>query len=406
MSSNCNLPKLLYVGDVPVEKTVAGPIFFYRLLSDYPSDKLQIVESNLKPSCEGYRLQNIIYHQINTGNSRLLNSRFSSLYSTFRIYKSQFKKKNIPLETVIDSFKPDVILTVAHGVSWLFAAHLAKDRGIPLHLVLHDDWIMSRASNILPQAKPWARRLFASVYKQAAYRWCISPEMEEYYYQNYKVHGNVLFPIRSKELSILREPCNISTDNSLRFAYAGSLHVPDYQAALTQLAEILVPLNCHVKVFTSLPDQHLQKMGLIHPGIQIHPFINPESFIDTIRQNADVLFSPVSFRVRDKDNDFETFLSFPSKLADYTSVGLPILIWGDPNSPAVRWAKRYPGVAYTVESKAIEKLKIEVKNLIQDFSLRQKLARKAIKIGHYTFSHERGVKPFYDSLQIELSMKI
>ena len=41
------LPRLLYLGDVPVEASYHGSALIYRLLQHYPVDRLMIIESNL-----------------------------------------------------------------------------------------------------------------------------------------------------------------------------------------------------------------------------------------------------------------------------------------------------------------------------------------------------------------------
>ena len=64
------------------------------------------------------------------------------------------------------------------------------------------------------------------------------------------------------------------------------------------------------------------------------------------REEVDVLFVPMSFDPTDRPN-MET--GFPSKLTDYTSVGVPLLIYGPAYCSAVRWAGNNPGVAEVVD---------------------------------------------------------
>ena len=44
------LPRLLYVGDVPVEASYHGSALIYRLLQRYPVERLRIVEGNIFPA--------------------------------------------------------------------------------------------------------------------------------------------------------------------------------------------------------------------------------------------------------------------------------------------------------------------------------------------------------------------
>lgn len=389
-----NLPKMLYAGDISVDETVGGSVFLYRLLRKYPAEKLLIIESNLCNSSEENRLKNTNYQCFYTGNPRFLHSRIAPFYSAFLIQTAQLRKKR--LQACIGNFRPSVILTVAHGTTWLAASYFAKVHRLPLHLIVHDDWLVSRSSHVLPRLRPWADKIFESIYRQAQFRWCISGDMEEYYFRKYGVHGSVLPPIRSEKLSRISNPVILPKSQCLKFAYAGSLHVPSYRKALVELASVLAPLNCSLNIFTSLQTENLEKLGLLHPIIKFHPFIEPEAFIDTMRQHADVLFLPLAFK--NKENDYETRLSFPSKLADYTAAGLPILIWGDSKSSGVRWASKNVDVAYVVDTPSTSALEMAVKKLIYNPELREKLANRAIEIGFKDFSNDAVTAPFYLSL--------
>ena len=68
-------PKLLYVGDVPVEASYHGSALLHRLLSDYPRDHLTIIETATRSSALR-RLPNVKYIGYPIGKPRLLNTRF------------------------------------------------------------------------------------------------------------------------------------------------------------------------------------------------------------------------------------------------------------------------------------------------------------------------------------------
>ena len=134
-----NLPRLLYIGDVPVESTVAGSALIYRLLQKYPAKKLYIVEGNTSVSQVEKRLAEIKYNVLEVGNQRLINSRLNRWYSSY-LYLTT-KNKTSQLKEVIKTFKPEAILTVAHGFSWLAAAEIARKHRLDLHLIVHDDLV-------------------------------------------------------------------------------------------------------------------------------------------------------------------------------------------------------------------------------------------------------------------------
>ena len=74
-------PRLLYLGDVPVESSYHGSTLLYRLLQGYPADRLTIVEGNLFPARTDRRLPGVTHHTLQVGKSRALNTRFHDSYS-------------------------------------------------------------------------------------------------------------------------------------------------------------------------------------------------------------------------------------------------------------------------------------------------------------------------------------
>ena len=57
------------------------------------------------------------------------------------------------------------------------------------------------------------------------------------------------------------------------------------------------------------------------------------------------------FQCRSRNSDrINMEMAFPSKLADCTATGLPLLIYGPAYCSAVTWARENPGVAEVVET--------------------------------------------------------
>src|SRR2546423_1829810 len=171
------LPRLVYIGDVPVEESFGGSVLLYRLLQNYPADRLRIVQGNLLPSMPKLRLPSVAYEKFNVGTERLLRSRATPIYTAYLHAKSA--KRTGHCERTAKDFGADGILTVAHLFAWETAAALADRMGLPLHLIVHDDW--PNLAPVLPNLKAWLHRRFATVYRNAATRFCISPYMVEEY---------------------------------------------------------------------------------------------------------------------------------------------------------------------------------------------------------------------------------
>lgn len=89
-------------------------------------------------------------------------------------------------------------------------------------------------------------------------------------------------------------------------------------------------------------------------------------------------------------------LAFPSKLADYTAVGLPLLIYGPPFCSAVAWARENPGVSEVSATDLSETLN----RLANDPAWRFNLGKRALEVGRQYFSHEAVSQVFYSSLNL------
>ncbi len=387
------LPRLLYIGDVPVESTVAGSALLYRLLQNYPTDKLYIIESNTLKSNPNKRLPNVTYKTVPLGSRRLLQSRFVEAYTSYIFLTARWRSQQ--LVKVVKTFKPNAILTVAHGLSWLTAAALARRFKVPLHLIIHDD--LPSYIPVVPWLQNAFNRKFGNIYQQAQSRFCVSPYMVESYHKRYGVTGSVIYPSRAADIYEFGCPPkkNNSSSKALVFAYAGSVNSQGQADTLISLASVLEILGGRLIIYSGLTQESANKIGLSHQNIDMRSLIPYKKLVSTLREEADVLFLPMNF---DSDRKSNMQLCFPSKLTDYTATGLPLLVWGPHYCSAVRWAKDNPGVAEVVDQDSLEALVIAVKKLAQDTEYRFNLGQNAIDIGREYFAHARVTEKFYDGL--------
>jgi len=388
-----NLPRLMYIGDVPVESTVAGSALIYRLLQDYPVDRLCIVEGNIATSQINKRLPQVAYNSISVGIKRLLNSRFVFLYTSFLLLTAKWRSHQ--LNNLIKTFKPEAILTVAHGLSWITAAELARKHDLPLHLIVHDEWTSFIA--VIAPLKDRIKKIFGDIYRQANSQLCVSPYMREYYEKHYGIKGTVLYPSRAKDVPEFNTPSESlsKNSNSLVFAYAGSIVSKSYVNCLVNLAKILERKGHSLVIYSQLSQNLIEQLSLDRTNIVIRNPIPSKELIYTLRKEAHILFVPMSFENDERTN---TEMSFPSKLTDYTAIGLPLLIWGPSYCSAVRWAKENPEVAEIIETQDIPNLLNSIRKLTESSEYRHKLANNALTIGYNYFSHSKVIQQFYKSL--------
>lgn len=374
------LPKLLYIGDVPVEESFAGSTLLYRLLSDYPPERLLILESNMQAGETGRRLPGVRYEQFKVGWPRLLRTRFRPTYASLLAATAPWKQSR--LSSLIGQFQPEAVLTVAHGFSWMAARRFAGNR-IPLHMIVHDD--LSVASSVSQWYRSRLVRQFGQTYKAAAECYCISTTMRDAYTSEFDRAGQTMPPSRRDETLTYDSPAG-PRDRPLTFGYAGTLYIPGYRELLVRLIREM-PEDCRCIVYAL--DARSAIPASLHDRVIIRDPVPPNQLNSALRDDVDVLFCPSSF---DSNHRRAVKLNFPSKLVEYTSVGLPLLVWGPPDSSPVRWSDGNGDPALVVRDKTSESLRLAIETL-RDTNMRRNLAERAMEVGRTQFSpsHVRGV---------------
>ena len=381
-----NLPRLLYLSDVPVEATYHGSALMHRLLGGWPAEKLLIIEPGFARSQPSGHLPKVAYRTLPFGIPRLLHSRLADFYGSFVLATAKARRR--ALQNVVGDFQPEAVLTVTHGYSWITAAAYAAERRLPLHVVCHDDWLMG--VRILRVLKLLAGSWFGEYYRQAASRFCVSPFMVEGYERKYGVGATVLYPSRAPDCPEHQEPPARVANQSVRpvFAYAGTINGAGYVRAIRCLADALNRRNGRLLIYGPTSQKAGKSLGLDQPNIEFRGLLKSNELIPRLRDEADVLYVPMSFDDGDRLN---MEVGFPSKLTDYTATGIPLLIHGPAYCSAIRWARENPGVAEIVESEDDPPLADALTRLCRDSSLRWQLGVNALRVGRSCFDHSLAV---------------
>lgn len=388
------LPKILYLSDVPVESTFHGSLLIYRLLADYPPEHLLIVEPTVALSRFDRRLPGVSYSPWRMALPRLFHSRLAESYGSHLLRRAPHRTPEIA--RLAESFQAEAVLTVTHGYSWITAASFALRHHLPLHLICHDDWLPGLQS--FRWMKAQADRTFGRYYRAAASRLCVSPQMADCYERRYGAKGSVLYPSRAKQPSTVSSLPNRSQGVSepLTVAYAGTLNHVGYAKALSSLAAVLDASGGKLVIYGPLTFSQAETFGLNRANIVLRGLVTSVELIARLREEADVLFVPMSFSAADRPN---MEISFPSKLVDYTAAGLPLLINGPAYCSAIRWARENPGVAEVVEMEDSEGLKTALANLQRPEYARQ-LAERSLAVGKKFFSHESATAILYHAITL------
>jgi hypothetical protein len=386
------LPRLAYIGEVPVECTLHSSGLLYRLLQDYPAGKLLIVETWPAISHPPQRLPGVAYRQFalwpKRGRSRL--RRLAATWLTLTAAANGDR-----LQRSLSGFDPEAVLTVAQGYLWLAAAQLAEDAGLPLHLVIHDHWLS--LLDAFQGIRPWLDRRFGRLYRRAASRLCISPFMEEEYRHNYGVAGEVLYPLRPKDCpSFDGVPQSYNKNGRpLVGVYAGRILNAGYARLVVDLAKCLEKRGGSLLLYGPHSPDDLRRWGLDRQNVSPQGLAGPAQLISQLRKEADFAFVPMAF---DADEmDYNMRVSFPSKLVDYTATGLPLLVWGPEDCSAVRWARLHAPVAEVVTSKEVGEIDAALERLEQPRH-RERLGRASLELGDRLFAYSGCVYTLFRAL--------
>ena len=389
------LPRLVYVGEVTVEGTTHGSGLLYRLLQDYPAGKLLIVEGWPSLSHPARRLPGVAYRQFALWPKRG-RSRLRRLVSTWLTLTAS---ANAPkLRRCLSGFDPEAVLTVPSGWTWLVAAQLSEDAGLPLHLIIHDDWLPWLP--VYPALKPWLDLQFGRLYRRAASRLCVSPFMEEEYRRNYGVAGEVLYPSWAKDWpSFDGLPQSYSKNaGPLVGAYAGRIPFAGYPRLIANLAKCLEAQGGSLLLYGPHSPDVLRSWGLDQRNVLPQGVVDSGELISRLRQEADFVFVPMAFDADEMKYNMQ--ISFPSKLVDYTATGLPLLVCGPVYCSAVRWARRQGEIAEVVTSEKVEELAAAVQRLEQA-PYRKRLGLASWEVGNRLFSYRASVETLLRALAVK-----
>jgi glycosyltransferase involved in cell wall biosynthesis len=368
------LPKLLLIAQTIPQTIYAGEILLYRLLKDYPPDKLLIIGPPAHPDAALLRCR---YETIKVPLERFERSRFTRFVMSLRS-SGVFPQINLrAIRERLGQFKPQIVLSVMQSQAYYGTAfRFAKSAGLPLVIIVHD--IPEVFEPVYPWAKGIQNRKNTEVYKYARKRLCVSPEMKNYLERVYGETGTVLYPNRSDELvpRPLLHASNLKHPDFLTVGYAGSLAY-GYGSQLKRMIPAFRVANARLRLYTE---------GNL--GVEAQDVITscgrmklPEMTWSKIKEECDALILPYCWSEDGHQDLYQ--VHFPSKLPEYLALGMPLIVVGPKYATGVRWALQNPDAALvTTENCQSAWIKMLVL-LKESVSLRNQLSEQALKAGEY-----------------------
>lgn len=394
-----DFPRLVIIVDFGVERSTGGQLLLHRLFSHYPADRLLVVydpgQASGNPSTF---LPNVTYCPYPLHIPRFIRNRFNP---TWPLWMAAWMRRHTQgICELLNNFSPEAVLTVPHWFLWLGAANVAKRLSLPLHLIIHDDWscytTFRRPGRVADAVRWGCRRVMRRVYHQAVSRLCISPGMVEQYRSWFGITGTVLYPSRGDDSPSVRMRVRQVPQAQPVLAYCGNIHLSGTADLLRRMATCLATCQGYLDLYTSATREVLAVHGLDRPNVRLCGFFPAKELGDRVGNTAHALFLPTSF---DPSERIDVSTLFPSKLADYTAIGLPILIWGPSYSSAARWANDFPGACVCITDPQESAVSDIVHRFATDPQYGTDLAAAGLAAGSQCFELESARQILYSALR-------
>jgi len=287
---------------------------------------------------------------------------------------------------LIHSFRPHVLVTVAHGWWHIKARKVAKEFKLPLVSLFQDWW--PDFPEIPLAFRSRVEREFRQTCAESDVVICVSDGMRQELGepQNALVVHDAPCLARSRQGKGDFKPF-------MRVAYFGNLSdygplIEDALRALNSSDQVRLEVFGPSPLWTAGAEDEFRSRGVYHGFI---PSNELTESLTTFQAALVVMSFAPSHRRR-------MTTSFPSKMIDAMQLGLPVVIWGPEYSSAVKWARRGER-ALCVTDPNPPAIRRALEELAASPAKQERLARSSREAAATDFNHERIQTQFVDALR-------
>jgi len=389
---------MLYVCDFPPANKGGGDTLLMRLLEGYPADSLLLAVSHRRaddiPQGPFHACEYLGLHEF-TGRKRhgmaqllLLLDRLLIPFHALRL--AWYARK----------WKPEIILTVAHGYLFL-AAHLcAVLCRLPVVMIVHDDW--AELERYVRLFRPLLKPLFRWSLRRSAHLYAVSEAMVEHLKKTYGVNATLQLPATFPSDPPPEPRPPRSPSEPVRILYAGMIYNTVFES-LDLLAKTLLRRSnnnsdpqpaVQLHIYSPLSQDELDKFGWTSPVVQAKGWVDPRT-LRPVLEAADILFLPISFA---NGGGCYASTSFPSKVADYLAAGRPILVLAPESAAAAQYLQRH-GCAIVLSALQEGPLGEAIQRFLLDATYVADLSRRSLQLFHQRHNIEIQRADFHHTLK-------
>ena len=368
------LPRLLVLSQTIPQTVYAGSILLYRLLQGYPLERLLVAGPAPHPSA---RLLGCRAEGLRLSLGRLERTRLSRLVRSLRAWRLLPGPRLGAADRAVRHFRPEVVVTVMQVQPYYHLAYrYARKHGLPLVLLVHD------LAEVFEPVYRWAsgrqERRNAEVYRYAARRLCVSPEMGRHLEAKFGVPGEVLYPNRSEDLTPrpAAEALALKQPPHLTLGYAGALGY-GYERQMEAMLPAFRETGSRLNLYT------FDRPPWASPDVvSFRGYAEAAVTWARVKAECDAVLLPYPWAAGQQDL-YRTH--FPSKLTEYLALGMPVLILGPAHATGVKWGLANRSAAVTVSDDDPAAWVAALRRLRDEPALRRSLGEQAVAAGDRDF---------------------
>jgi glycosyltransferase involved in cell wall biosynthesis len=294
------------------------------------------------------------------------------------------------LETAVETFKPDVILTLAECGLCHGARKTAERHGLPL-AGLFLDWFPVMKGHFGHEfTQTTLSRRYRELYSACDLAFCTSDGMQEVL--GLHPNSHVIYPMPGRH-SVPEEPWPPS-NKKFRLVYVGSVE-NFYGRMLCSLIEKMEPTkDLEIIVVGPNADWPLDVLNRAKANGIYLGFKSPEQAAD-VMASADALLVVMSF---EKEHELFMRTSFTTKFLDYVAFGKPVILWGPDYCTPVRVARKHGG-AVVVNQDDADAIVSACRQIAHDAAWREQLSHEATRLHQTLFDPDRLQKIFVSEIE-------
>jgi glycosyltransferase involved in cell wall biosynthesis len=242
-------------------------------------------------------------------------------------------------ERVFFGERPTAIVTILKDIYSIFAAYLSKAWQIPLYVIVHDREELWSNSDL---ERRWIRRNYPIVLNQATKIWPVSEELGSFCKVNEATKITTLIPIpEGKNRGFAKWADEFKTSPVV--AYAGSIY-PSQVAHFRSVASKLEKLGGTLLLITPKDRPGILQLLDAFPNIEHRePFAKNSDVIDFLARRASCVLVPYPLNLSEHP---WAATCFPSKLVEFSHLGLPIFILAPAGTALGNWAIKHGWYSY------------------------------------------------------------